>query len=150
MAASDFDFLHGTWTVANRRLRDPHDPAADVWEEFASTCVCRSVLGGLGNVDEFVSVDGGPDGAPFRGMTVRLYDPAADRWRIWWAADRRPGVLDDPMEGGFADGHGAFSGRDRGLEVRFDWYVDGPRWVQSFRHGEAWIENWEMRFTAVR
>ena len=84
---------------------------------------------------------------PFHGLTLRLHDPVADRWRIWWAADRQPGVLDDPMEGAFSDGHGVFHGREGALEVRFDWYADGPRWVQSFRHGGEWVANWEMVFT---
>jgi len=150
MTSSDFDFLHGSWTVAHRRLRNPREASSDVWEEFAGTAECRPVLGGLGNVDEITTTEGGPDGRPFRGMTVRLYDPASDRWRIWWAADRQPGVLDDPMEGSFADGHGVFHGVDRGVEVRFDWYAGERRWVQSFRHGGTWIDNWEMVFTAVR
>ena len=150
MPASDFDFLHGAWTVSNRRLRNPRDPASEAWEEFASTAVCAPVLGGLGNRDEITSVDGGPDGRPFHGLTLRLWEPATDRWRIWWAADRRPGFLDDPMEGGFDGSHGVFHGVDGGLEVRFDWWADERRWVQSFRHDGVWKENWEMRFTAVR
>ena len=150
MPADDFDFLHGSWTVANRRLRSPRDPAAAVWEEFSAKAVCGPVLGGLGNLDEISSTDGGPDGVPFHGLTLRLFDPATDTWRIWWAADRPPGVLDDPMEGSFDGGHGAFHGTDGGLEVRFDWWAEEPRWVQSFRHDGHWIENWEMRFTAVR
>ena len=32
--AAAFDFIHGTWTVHNRKLRDVTDPACDEWVEF--------------------------------------------------------------------------------------------------------------------
>src|SRR6266540_1184456 len=49
---TDFDFLIGNWTVHNRRLKDRLKGCTD-WEVFKSTCRCRHILGGLGNLDEF-------------------------------------------------------------------------------------------------
>ena len=95
MGAHDFDFLPGSWDVANRRLLDALDPACDEWETFAATSEARAMLGGAGNVDHFVT-----DG--YEGFSLRLYYPEADLWRIWWSSTARPGrlkeVLDIPFE----------------------------------------------------
>src|SRR5689334_20422947 len=120
---SDFDFLFGSWRVANRRLVNPLDPAGE-WAGFESTAVARPLLGGLGNTDSYDSAE-----ADFHGITVRLFDPATRVWRIWWASTSRPGHLDPPMEGAFDGAHGVFHGRDvvagAAVDVRFDWHVEG-------------------------
>lgn len=88
-------------------------------------------------------------------MTVRLFDPVSRTWRIWWASTARPGQLDPPMEGRFDGGHGVFHGTDvvagRAVQVRFDWFVDGPdhaRWRQSLSldGGLSRHENFAMDF----
>jgi hypothetical protein len=151
----DFDFLHGTWRVANRRLRRPLDPGDDSWEEFATHAVVRPVLGGLGNTDTIASRTG-PGGQPFEGLTLRLFDPGDGRWRIWWTSTRQPGRLDPPMTGAFTGGHGVFFGDDRvegvPIRVRFDWHAldgDAARWAQAFSldEGRTWTTNWIMDFT---
>jgi hypothetical protein len=38
------------------------------------------------------------------GFTLRLYDPHADEWAIWWASKARPGVLDHPVRRSFDGG----------------------------------------------
>ncbi|HEY6311321.1 MAG TPA: hypothetical protein VIY52_11020 [Streptosporangiaceae bacterium] len=49
--ARDFDFLHGSWRIDHRRLKErPAD--CDEWEEFSTPMQCRPVLGGAGNVDD--------------------------------------------------------------------------------------------------
>jgi hypothetical protein len=41
----DFDFLVGSWNIANRRLAQPLT-GSDQWDEFPSTSECRSVFDG--------------------------------------------------------------------------------------------------------
>jgi len=152
MPATDFDFLPGRWRVANRRLTDPLDPGCDAWETFESSSDAHAILGGIGNADEFhVPATG------YRGASLRLYDPADDVWRIWWASTARPGRLDPPVEGRFApDGTATFEGDDEldgvAIRVRFTWSeitATSARWEQgfSFDGGATWKPNWVMEFT---
>jgi len=151
----DFDFLFGHSRIHHRRLTRLADPDCTEWMEFDSRAEARPILGGLGNID-FLVVDQ-PDGQPFEGMTLRLYDPESGLWRIWWASTSRPGYLDPPVAGRFTNGHGKFSGEDvldgRKLLVHYDWTDITPttsRWSQrfSFDDGKTWGgENWIMTRT---
>jgi hypothetical protein len=148
MAATDFDFLPGRWRVTNRKLAAMLDPDCDEWREFETAWETRAMLGGLGNVDHIHGADG------FEGFTLRLYDPGADLWRIWWASTVYPGRLDPPVEGRFdANGEGHFAGDDElggmPIGVRFDWTgisASSARWEQafSFDGGATWKPNWLM------
>jgi hypothetical protein len=148
---SDFDFLFGQWDVLNRWRPDLDDDAS--WVEFPTTCEARPILGGLGNVDG-LSFAGLPGRDPWEGGTVRLYDPEADLWRIFWMTSRRPGHLDPPMEGRFTDGVGTFYGPEtwdgKPVKCRFRWThdADGARWEQSFQLEDdgPWKSNWVMEF----
>jgi hypothetical protein len=150
----DFDFLFGTWRVANRKLADMLDPACTEWAEFATTGTAHPVLDGLGNIDSVVAPADGPL-AGFQGFTLRLFDPERRRWRIWWCSTNRPGTLDTPMEGGFADGVGVFHGTDtvagQPVHVRFRWHpgTTAARWEQEFSRdgGATWYRNWIMDFS---
>ena len=153
-SAADFDFLLGTWRVANRRLVRPLDPDDGTWEEFRADAVVRPVLNGLGNTDT-ISSEHGPGGQPFEGVTLRLFDPDDGVWRIWWTSTRQPGRLDPPMTGSFTSGHGIFFGAEEvdgiPIRIRFDWHDlerDAARWVQafSFDRGRTWTSNWIMEF----
>lgn len=148
---SDFDFFFGNWTVRNRYLGE-RLRGSDQWEEFEATSEARPLPGVLGNEDEFrTEALGG-----FVGMSFRFFDPEAKRWSIYWADSRRPGVLDPPVFGAFANGSGVFEGTDvlagKPILVRFTWTeVDtgAPRWEQAFSAdgGESWELNWVMEFT---
>jgi hypothetical protein len=151
---SDFDFLHGSWQIHNRRL---DRPLADdgVWHEFKSSATVRPILHGLGNVDS-ISVPDLPGVGAFEGVTLRLFDPLERHWTIFWASTRRPGHLDPPLVGRFVDGRGVFDGQDAydgvPIRVRFHWDHDGTRsarWQQSFSTdgGRTWAPNWVMEFT---
>ena len=150
-SASDFDFFMGSWTVRNRYLGE-RLRGSDDWEEFEATSEARPLPGVLGNEDEFrTEALGG-----FVGMSFRFFDPEAKRWSIYWADSRRPGVLDPPVFGAFANGSGVFEGTDvlagKPILVRFTWTdVDtgAPRWEQAFSGdgGESWESNWVMEFT---
>ena len=150
MGAHDFDVLPGRGDVANRKLADPLDPECDAWETFSATSEARAMLGGAGNVDHFVT-----DG--YEGFSLRLYDPEADLWRIWWSSTARPGRLDPPVEGRFsAPDFARFECDDVldgvPLRLRFDWSdirAGSARWEQSFSFdgGATWKPNWVMELT---
>src|SRR6478672_6588680 len=126
--ATDFDFLLGSWNVANRMLRR-RLAGSDDWEEFAATAVVRPILDGLGNEDVFrTEHDGG-----FVGMSFRFFDPEKRRWSIYWADSRRPGELDPPVVGCFTWSRGT---------------TESPRWEQAFSDdgGRTWETNWVMDF----
>jgi hypothetical protein len=150
MSARDFDFWMGRWNVRNRYLRTRLAGSAD-WDEFESTSVARPLLDGIGNEDEFrTDYDGG-----FIGMSFRFYDPDEDRWAIYWADTRRPGVLDPPVFGSFDSDVGVFQGtaafEGRPIVMRFTWSeiaTPTPRWEQAFSDddGRTWETNWIMEF----
>lgn len=149
-----FDFLFGRWSIHNRKLADVLDPECTEWVEFVAEGEARPVLGGLGNIDSFIATDV-PGVGQYEGMTLRLFDPQAGLWRIWWASTRTPGRLDPPMEGRFTGGHGVFFGDEvlngRTVKVRFDWTPGqtSARWEQAFSYddGQTWQQNWVMSFT---
>ena len=147
----DFDFVFGSWHVHNRKLRDNTDPACDEWVEFAATSEAFPLLGGAGHLDRIHVVEP-PDGPPWEGFTLRLFDPAAGTWSIHWSSTRVPGRLDPPVVGRFTDGLGVFEGEDvlagRPVRLRFEWRTDPdrPTWTQSFSwdDGATWRPNWTM------
>ena len=147
----DFDFLAGRWTVAHRRLR--RRLAGDTcWEEFGGACESRPIIGGLGNIDD--NILDLPSG-PYRAATLRVFDPVARLWSIWWVDGRAP-RLEPPVHGRFGAGVGRFHGDDvlddgRPIQVRFTWSeitARSARWEQAFSaDGDAtWEDNWTMRF----
>jgi len=147
----DFDFLMGRWNVAHRRLR--RRLASDTyWEEFGGMCESRPIIGGLGNTDDNVlELPAGP----YRAATLRVFDPAAGLWSIWWVDGRAP-RLEPPVHGRFEGGVGTFLGDDvlddgRPVRVRFTWSevtAHSARWDQAFSAdgGATWEDNWTMRF----
>jgi hypothetical protein len=148
----DFDFLFGSWEVRNRRLVERLKGSAE-WEEFSGTCHARPVLGGLGNMDEFM-LDRGV--GRVLGITVRLYDPVSGEWSIYWAASPGRGRFDVPMVGRFVGPRGEFYSQEvfegRHIFSRFIWTVHGPdacRWEQAYSPdgGRSWETNWIMEFT---
>ena len=144
---TDFDFLTGTWHVANRRLRE-RLVGCDQWDAFDGTGHCEPRLGGVVNVDELRC-----PGHGLNGMAVRAFDVAASQWSIHWI-DHRWGRLEPPVRGGFDGPVGVFLGPDehRGVDVtcRFTWEVlaeDRARWTQAFSvDGTTWEDNWTMDF----
>ena len=148
----DFDFLVGSWNIANRRLAKPLTGSGE-WDEFRSTSECRSAFGGAANLDEIsISARG------FHGLTLRLFDPECEEWSLYWASSR-DGRLQPPVTGRFADGVGTFYSReiynDIEITVRFTWSEitsDSARWEQAFSadDGKTWETNWIMEFARRR
>lgn len=152
--STDFDFFMGIWKCRHRylasRLVDCHD-----WIEFDGCCAARKILGGWGNSDES---EINLPGDPYRGMSLRTWDPQKRRWSIYWLDSRTPGRLTPPVKGGFEKGIGLFQGNDtfdgRPIRVRFVWSritQDSARWEQAFSvdEGRNWETNWYMDFKRV-
>ena len=149
---SDFDFLVGTWKVKNRVL-DGWLKGSTTWYEFDAIAIERPIWGGKGIVEEW---DGTSPKRRIQGLGVRLYDPAAQHWSIWWA-DRSVGqVFTPPVVGTFKDGRGEFYS-DQTLDgkpnrTRIVWTKlsrDALRWEQAYSidGGKTWETNWVMSFT---
>lgn len=145
---ADFDFLMGNWKGTNRRLKARLKGCTE-WEEFASDLICRKILNGAGNMDEATMYR---DSGTSYGHTLRLFDPQAQQWRIYWASNMT-GALDVPVVGSFKDGRGEFYDQElfegRAIFVRFIWTVVNPDnclWEQAFSEdgGQSWEINWTM------
>ena len=151
----DFDFLHGSWRIRNRRLRRPLAGSSD-WVEFEGRSVERPLLDGQGNLEEYDATL--PDGTRIRAVALRLSDPKRTHRTIQWA-NAANGTLDPPMTGAFRDdGRGEFLSHEdyhgRMILVRFHWTRGGPdaaRWEQAFSAdaGRTWETNWIMEFSRV-
>jgi hypothetical protein len=146
---NDFDFLLGSWTVVNRRLRS-RLTGDDDWEVYPATTTCQRLLDGYGNLDEMFFPT-----KETRGMSLRLFDVERKEWSIYWANAQR-GALDPPLVGKFDGDRGDFYADDvydgKPIKVHFIWTGtagDSPRWEQEFSAdgGQTWESNWVMEFT---
>jgi hypothetical protein len=134
----------------NRRLRKIF-AGSNEWYEFTSFSSTRAIFAGRGQVDEYEADL--PEGkGHISGLTVRMFEPATRKWRIYWANANR-GIFDDPVVGEFKGGVGEFIGPDtyegKPILVRFRWThvnVPGgvPHWEQAFSPdgGKSWETNW--------
>lgn len=148
--AHDFDFLHGEWDIANRRLR-ARGVGSDDWEAFPAHSRVEPRLDGAANIDEAVFPTLG-----FAGLTLRSFDRGRRQWSITWI-NSTSGALDPPVLGGFGPGgeRGLFYGEDVDgavpVRVVFVWTrlgADRARWEQGCStDGIAWERNWVMDFT---
>jgi NIPSNAP protein len=148
----DFDFLHGSWDVHNRYLKERLKHSTD-WIEFDARSDVEPLLNGLGQLDRYSAVRGG---SLVEGVTLRLFNPATGEWSLHWADTVRAGVLLPPMVGRFKGNVGEFFGDEtvdgKRVLCRFQWTRtrDGfPRWEQAFSDdgGKTWEINWTMTFT---
>ncbi|GGS95325.1 hypothetical protein ACFFV7_23120 [Nonomuraea spiralis] len=147
---NNFDFFVGTWTSRQRRLRKVL-AGSDEWYEFTGHTRCWSVLDGAGNIDEVTFPSEGA-----AGVTLRLYDKAADEWALYWAGSAT-GMSLPPVVGRFdATGRGEFTCDDvydgRPIKVAYIWsdITEGScRWEQRFSPdgGTTWETNWIADFT---
>lgn len=147
--SNDFDFLHGDWTVVNRRLVK-WLVGSDEWEEFPGAHTCHGFFDGAGSFEEITFPSKG-----FSGSAYRVFNPDTKEWAIYWA-DSRTGTLQPPVFGSFHNGIGTFYGDDESagtpVRVRYIWSKITPtsaQWEQAFSvDGEqTWETNWIMEFT---
>jgi hypothetical protein len=150
-----FDVLFGKWTGHHNKIRDNTDPDCTEWVEFEAEHETFPVLGGLAHID-VLSVPAGQPVAAFEALTVRLYDPDADTWSIYWLSSRKPGVMDPPVVGPAHATGGIFECDDvvggRPVRVRYVWEWSDPArpvYRQDFAApGTAeWVTNWESTFS---
>jgi hypothetical protein len=156
-AVHDFDFLVGTWTSQQRRLKKRLE-GSDEWETFEATSTVQRLPGGVANFDTLVAEAWRPG---WVGMSFRVFNPLTNLWSIYWVTNEGGGIdaasgrLEPPVVGRFDGDEGLFEGDDhfegRPIRVRFRWTRRGPdaaRWVQSFSAdaGRTWEVNWVMDF----
>jgi hypothetical protein len=156
-AANDFDFLVGTWTSQQRRLRLRLQGCQE-WESFAATVTCRHLPGGNAVIESFVAETWRPG---FVGTALRVYNPATDLWSIFWftndggGIDKATGHLEPPVVGRFEGNMGVFECDDhfegQPIRVQYQWTrVDAnhARWQQAFlpNGGTTWEVNWTAEF----
>ena len=143
----DFDFLLGTWDIANRRLEGWLRGSQD-WREFPARSTCTRLLGSAANMDEFTT----PARPGVVAMSLRLFDPVTGLWSIYWLDSRRPRIT-PPVVGGFSGDRGVFEGDDeiegRAVRVRYVWSrirSGRPRWEQALSAdgGRTWETSWVM------
>jgi hypothetical protein len=148
---NNFDFLVGTWQTTQRKMVKPLS-GNDEWETTTGTLTSQSMFDGAANVDE---VD--LPGFGFRGISLRLLDPATQEWSIYWVNSRDGQLVLPPVVGRFdAQGVGEFvSDEDwhgTPIRVRYRWSgitATTARWEQAFStdQGETWETNWVSEFS---
>jgi len=143
----DFDFLVGSYRVANRRRH----PETGVWEEFPGVNTGTAYLGGQVVVDELrVTL---PDGRAAVFVDVHARDPVTGDWsNVIHAAGQPPDW--NPMTGRFRDGVGEFVQASNGTHIRHTWdriTGDSARFQQALSaDGQNWDTNWIMELTRIR
>jgi hypothetical protein len=147
---NNFDWLVGTWTSTQRRLRKVL-AGSDEWYEFPGVHRSWSVLDGAANFDEALFPTQG-----FGGVTLRLYDKDRDEWSLYWASSKA-GLSLPPNVGRFGDdGRGVFTCDDvwdgKPIKVLYLWSditATSARWEQAFSAdgGETWETNWIAEFS---
>ena len=145
----DFDFLVGTWKFHLKRLNRRLAGSTE-WVEFDGTTVCRKVLDGRVEVEE-MNVESTNKHTRIQGMALRLYNPEAHQWSIYWV-NGADGIMEqNPMVGEFINGRGEFYNQQvyegRAIYVRFIWSgvnTNSPHFEQAFSDdgGKTWETNW--------
>lgn len=145
----DFDFALGTWKTHIRRLQHSNDGPAN-WISVDGTVVIRKVWNGRADLEAIEA--GGPTGH-LEGLTLRLYDPQARQWNLYWA-NSSDGKLAEPMVGEFKNGRGDFYDQEisggRAVYVRnayFDITKTSYRFEQAVSADGG--KTWQPNFTAA-
>ena len=152
----NFSFLIGKWSVLNRRLKD-RLVNSDEWIEFHAEMETKSILNGLGFMDEMKSSYFGDE---FIGFSIRILNPESKKWTIYWADTANPkNGLKEQVVGEFKNGVGEFFGKevfkDKEVKLRFIWNKpseDTARWEQAYydETNNKWETNWTMLFTYIK
>ena len=146
-----FDFEIGAWRTHIRRLLHPLTGSSE-WVDLDGTSVVRTIWGGRANLGE---LDVANATLHLEGLSLRVYDPSADQWSIYWA-NSREGRLGTAMVGQFRNGRGEFFDQElldgKAIFVRFvfsDISATTFRLEQAFSAdgGRTWEANWIATFT---
>jgi hypothetical protein len=153
----DFDFLIGSWKIHLKRLLHPLS-GSNEWIELDGTVVCRTVLEGRAQVEEF-NVESADKKTHIEGLAMRFYNPKSHQWSIWWANANDGALYPPPVIGEFKSGRGEFYDQDmfngRVVFSRFIWTATGtssPHFEQSMSTdgGKTWELWWTTDQTKVR
>lgn len=151
---NDFDFMYGTLEVNNHKLIG-RLINSNKWTDFPSKVVTNKILDGVGDMGYFFATF---DGKPFKGITLRLFNPQTRLWSAYWAATDE-GILQPPTVGSFDGNIGTFYAKDvwegKNITVRITWDKTDPRhpiWKQAFStdKGKSWEVNWIGTDTKVK
>src|ERR1700678_1119872 len=143
----DFDFEIGTWKVHLKKLQHPLT-GSTTWIEFDGTVAARALWDGRANMDEFAADR--PSGH-VEGLTLRLYNPQAHQWSLYWANPKDGTFSGPPQVGEFKNGFGEFYCQDtfngHMILIRYAWSAITPNsahFEQSFSDdgGKTWEVNW--------
>ena len=149
----DFEPLVGSWRYRLKRRTDPLTGSTN-WVELAGTGVCYRLWNGRAQLDTFL---GNGSSGRIEGLTLRLFNPKSQQWRLYWA-NSRDGVVGPPQIGQFRNGHGEFYAQDtlndKSIFVRYDWTAlasKSPHFEQAFSEdgGKTWEVNWITDQTRV-
>src|ERR1700739_3866251 len=145
----DFDYAVGTWKFHLKRLKRRLVGSTE-WVEFDGSTVCRKVLDGRAEVEE-MNVESADKHTHIQGLAMRLYNPEAHQWSIYWV-NGADGVLEpNPMVGEFNNGRGEFYNQQvyegRAVYARFVWTgvaPKSPHFERAFSAdgGKTWETNW--------
>jgi hypothetical protein len=151
----DFDYAPGDWKIHIKRLLHPLT-GSTTWVEYDGTIATRRVWDGGAELEEFKAAS--PTG-PVEGMTVRLYNPEAHQWNLYWATSKDGVLAGPPQVGEFNDGRGDFYSQDtfngRAILIRYEWSAtttNTPHFEQAFSDdgGKTWEVNWITDQTRVQ
>jgi hypothetical protein len=148
----EFDFDIGSSKIHLSRLQD-RLAGSTTWIEFDGTTAAQKIWNGRANLNQF---EADSQTGHIEGLTLRLYNPQARQWSIYWA-NGKDGILGTPMIGEFKDGRGEFYDQEpwkgRAVYVRFIWsnLTTKPHFEQSFSDdgGKTWEVNWITDQTRV-
>jgi hypothetical protein len=156
----DFDFELGSWKIHLKRLEHPLT-GSNTWVEFDGTSVTRKVWDGRAQLEQF-ETDGvsgkGNNGGHIEGLTLRLYNPEARQWSLYWGTSKSGALSLPATVGEFKNGQGEFYDREafngRMIFVRYVWSGITPNsahFEQSFSDdgGKTWEVNWITDQTRV-
>src|SRR5271163_2477311 len=150
----DFDFEIGNWKIHLKRLVHPLT-GSTTWVDFDGTVVARKVWDGRANFDEFEADS--PSGH-VEGLTLRLYNPQAHQWNLYWANSKSGLFSGPPQVGEFKNGVGEFYCQDtfngRMILIRYVWSeitANSAHFEQAFSDdgGRTWEVNWITDQTRV-
>jgi len=149
----DFDWDIGTWKTHQKRLLHPLT-GSSAWVEYDGTDVVRKVWDGANQ--GIVEADG--SAGHLEIFTLRLYNPQAHQWNIYFA-NSRSGSLSPPAIGEFKNGRGEFFDQEdlngKSIFVRFsvsDITPNSCHFEQAFSAdgGKTWETNFIVTETLVK
>lgn len=149
--AHDFDFETGSWNCHLKRLLRPLT-GSNTWVDYEGTSVVKDIWNGRANFGE---LEVGDSAVHIEGLTLRLYNPRAHQWRLYWA-NSKDGILSGSTVGQFTNGRGEFFDQEdyneKSIFVRFvfsDVAHDSFKTEQAFSpdFGKTWEPNWIATFT---